>query len=237
MGDRWRHRWRLWVGNLPTTAQEGAVEKLFAASDIPVKNIDMLISSCNGHNPSYCHVDLYDANDANRAMETMQGVRLRGKAIRIRPARGKEKTIIDESYFWPMLHPWGPQAEEVDSKDDDPSASMLSGSTCYEIPTDWKTLNGEGRQVWVGGLPDFLSQDSLCDEIGRLFSSWHIEAVSSPLRSQEVRKGPHGQRYYCFVGFSSAKEAQDAVSKVNWTKARHGGHYKVRIARELTLSK
>ncbi|CAJ2510931.1 Uu.00g065560.m01.CDS01 [Anthostomella pinea] len=64
---------RLYVGNLPYVAQKAEIEQLFADNNVEIRSIDMSIDPFNGRNPSYFFVDFHTQDQANRAMETMQG--------------------------------------------------------------------------------------------------------------------------------------------------------------------
>lgn len=65
----------------------------------------------------------------------------------------------------------------------------------------------------------------------RLFQGWDIQAVSKIIspRQETVQKRP-GSHYYCLVDFATAKEAQDAVDRLDHTPTEHGGTYRLAIA-------
>jgi RNA recognition motif-containing protein len=54
-----------------------------------------------GRNPSYCFVDLVDADEARRAIETLNGTSLLGRVLKVKPcvikkpSQGKDQPVID----------------------------------------------------------------------------------------------------------------------------------------------
>ncbi|KAI7566851.1 hypothetical protein KC316_g12457, partial [Hortaea werneckii] len=74
---------RLYVGSLPYVAQKLEVEQLFVDNDLPIKKVDISIDPFTGRNPGYCFVDFHTIEDAERALETLPGKRVRGRPIKI----------------------------------------------------------------------------------------------------------------------------------------------------------
>ncbi|RMY33003.1 hypothetical protein D0865_14582 [Hortaea werneckii] len=82
---------RLYIGSLPYVAQKLEVEQLFVDNDLPIKKVDISIDPFTGRNPGYCFVDVHTIEDAERALETLPGKRVRGRPIKINyntPRRG-----------------------------------------------------------------------------------------------------------------------------------------------------
>lgn len=92
---------RLYVGNLLYTASREDVEELFTSNGFTLSGISMSVDPfvstshfyCFGsmlilvgqthRNPSYCFVDLESPDEANRALEAMQGKELLGREVKL----------------------------------------------------------------------------------------------------------------------------------------------------------
>ena len=74
---------RLYVGNLPYSAQGPDVEQLFTENGFTVVKVTISVDPFSGRNPSYCFVDLESADDASRAMEQLNGSELQGRPIKV----------------------------------------------------------------------------------------------------------------------------------------------------------
>lgn len=80
---------RLYVGNLLYTAQPKDVEELFINNAFNVAQINMSTDPFTGRNPSYCFVDLNTPEEAQRAMDELNGKDVLGRAVRINPGHAK----------------------------------------------------------------------------------------------------------------------------------------------------
>ena len=76
---------RLYVGNLLYTIQREQVESLFTENGFQISGMTMSIDPFTGRNPSYAFVDFGTAEEAARAMETLNGADLLGRPLRIKP--------------------------------------------------------------------------------------------------------------------------------------------------------
>jgi RNA recognition motif-containing protein len=76
---------RLYIGNLLYTATKPDVEALFTSNGFNITGISMSVDPFTGRNPSYAFVDLESAEEANRAMEALNGAELLGRGVRINP--------------------------------------------------------------------------------------------------------------------------------------------------------
>lgn len=144
---------RLYVGNLPYVAQQNEVEKLFADSNIPIKNIDMSIDPFIGRNPSYCFVDFDHPEDARRAMDTMQGLLVRDRPIKVNLNTKKRSGPVGKARLLTKTYDLGWKAEELPSKDVTPDTYVFDRWARNDAPAHWKAPYEDGRRVYVGGLP------------------------------------------------------------------------------------
>lgn len=80
---------RLYVGNLLYTAQRADIEELFAERGFTVAGVSISVDPFTGRNPSYCFVDLDSPEEAQRAIADLNGVDVRGRALRVSPGVAK----------------------------------------------------------------------------------------------------------------------------------------------------
>lgn len=76
---------RLYVGNLLYTASREDVEGLFVSNGFAISGISMSIDPFTGRNPSYAFVDFETPEEANRAMDNVNGLELLGREVRVSP--------------------------------------------------------------------------------------------------------------------------------------------------------
>ena len=124
---------RLYVGNLPYAAQPQEVEQLFSASNIPVANIDMSIDPFTGRNPSYCFVDFSLREDAVRALETMQGLLVRGRPIKVNLKTEKRSGPVGERRLLTQTYDQGWKAKQMPSRDVGPGAFVFDRWTRQDV--------------------------------------------------------------------------------------------------------
>lgn len=84
---------RLYVGNLPYVAQPDDVTALFRGNNITVSNIDMSIDPFSGRNPSYCFANFASPDEAERAMNELNGQEVLGRAVKIRLGHAKKPRL------------------------------------------------------------------------------------------------------------------------------------------------
>ena len=74
---------RVYVGNLLYTVQREDVAALFASNGFKVQGMSMSIDPFTGRNPSYAFVDLSSGDEANEAIQTLNGRELFGRPVRV----------------------------------------------------------------------------------------------------------------------------------------------------------
>ncbi|KAK5114067.1 hypothetical protein LTR85_010373 [Meristemomyces frigidus] len=222
---------RLYVGNLPYVAQKADIEMLFAESNVPIKSIDISIDPFNGRNPSYCFVDFHSQDEANQAMQTMQGQRVRGRPIKINLKTERRDGGAARDRLATKTHDRGWRAQDVPSLAVNENAHVYDRWSRDDAASRWTAPLDEGRRLYVGGLPQVPNQDSLNAEMRVLFQGWNIEAVSKIISPPEYKRHLPGSHHFCFVDMPSAREAEDAIAMLNGKKTPYGGSYQVQIGR------
>ena len=82
---------RLYVGNLLYTAQKSDIEELFKNYGFNVVGISISTDPFTGRNPSYCFVDVDSVEEAQRAIDELNGVDILGRPLRISPGVAKRQ--------------------------------------------------------------------------------------------------------------------------------------------------
>ncbi|KAI6829198.1 hypothetical protein KC332_g5337 [Hortaea werneckii] len=221
---------RLYVGSLPYAAQKLEIEQLFADNDLPIKRVDISIDPFMGRNPGYCFVDFHTTEDAEHALETLPGKRVRGRPIKI-----NHNTVRRGNSTCPRLptkiHGRAGYVHEMPGLNVNSNAYVFDRwSRADEAPARWIAPMEENRRLYVGGLPQIRNQGSLNAEMRVLFQSRPIEAVSKIISPSEAKRQHPGFHYFCFVDISSAADAKSAIAALDGHPNPYGGRYKVKLA-------
>lgn len=90
----------------------------------------------------------------------------------------------------------------------------------------------EGRRVYIGGLPRIPYQSVVNMDMRELFQGYDIQAVSKIISPSELTRKKGGSRFYCFVDFPTAEDAENAIDELDGKPTPYGGQYEVRLARQ-----
>lgn len=175
----------------------------------------MSIDPFTGRNPSYCFVDFHNQEDADHAMNKMQGQTLRGRPIRVNfktERRERNGTRLPSKTY---DHGWKSKKVTVPIPESGEDAFAFDRWTRTDAAENWTKPDEERRRLWVGGLPRIQNQDSLQVEMRELFKGYRVYAVSKLISPPASRRSEQGSHYTCFVDVGSPEEAQDAVKKLN----------------------
>ncbi len=78
---------KLYVGNLPFTAEEGQLEALFGADGRSVASVKILIDKQTGRSRGFGFVEMGSDDDAQKAIEALQGREFMGRPLTVNEAR------------------------------------------------------------------------------------------------------------------------------------------------------
>jgi RNA recognition motif-containing protein len=78
---------KLFVGNLPYSATEADVENFFTQSGVTVDSVNVMRDRFSGEARGFGFVEIGNDADANRAIETLNGRDLMGRAVVVNEAR------------------------------------------------------------------------------------------------------------------------------------------------------
>jgi cold-inducible RNA-binding protein len=78
---------RLFVGNLPYSANETDLQNFFSQAGYPVDNVDVMRDRFSGEARGFAFVEINDESTAQQAVQNLNGRDLLGRALGINEAR------------------------------------------------------------------------------------------------------------------------------------------------------
>ncbi|KAL3477620.1 hypothetical protein BJX99DRAFT_225837 [Aspergillus californicus] len=187
---------RLYFGNMPYRAKEHDVTDCFACTVHEITSTDISTDPFNGRNPPYCFVEFATKEEADQAMEDLNGRDFLGRPVKINACTPKDK----------RGNKWEKSSEFVfDRWNRDDAARHLKG------------YGETGRRLRVSGLPKPSTQVYMNQKLRDFFKGFRIEAISKTIcphyGSYRAPDAPH----YAFVDFGSAEEAEAATTALDGT--------------------
>ncbi|HEV8130482.1 MAG TPA: RNA-binding protein [Acidobacteriota bacterium] len=82
---------KLYVGNLPFSANEGSLEEFFKENGVKVEKVDVLRDVASGRSRGFGFVELEEGQDLNAAVEATNGKELGGRMLSINEARERSR--------------------------------------------------------------------------------------------------------------------------------------------------
>ncbi|KAL9527457.1 ribonucleoprotein [Sphaerulina musiva] len=213
---------RLYVGNLPYVAQREDIEKLFAENHVDINKVDISIDPETGRNPSYCFVEFKTQEDATNAMNSLQGINLQGRALRINPKTDRKPNPTAER----TARGWGPRAT-----DGNENSYPNNRWKREDAQPQWNAPAEDPKRVYVGSL-HASDQETINAEMKSLFEGYEINEISKLITPHESKQTESGNHHYCFATFDRQEEAQRGVEAMNGQPTPNGGIYKISFARE-----
>lgn len=78
---------KLYVGNLPFTAEEGQLQALFGEGGRQVTSVRILVDRETGRSRGFAFVEMASVEDAQKAIEAMNGREFMGRPLTVNEAR------------------------------------------------------------------------------------------------------------------------------------------------------
>jgi len=78
---------RLYVGNLPFSADESSVQSLFEQNDRKVAEVKLITDRDSGRPRGFGFVEMETSEDADKAISELNGHQLDGRALTVNEAR------------------------------------------------------------------------------------------------------------------------------------------------------
>ena len=237
---------RLYVGNLLYTASREDVEGLFVAHGFNLAGISMSIDPFTQRNPSYAFVDFETPEDANRAMEVVNGKELMGREVKVNPGVRRQqgqgerrvRSFADGGSYqtdrprkFIEIHAFRLQSLFMQLSTN--TTSLTGQDNTGPAYNRWTRSDGnqhsanaqaQGLRLYVGGLPRIEPQAACEETIRQMFNFKGLEvaAVSKIISPHPSKSEEPGNHHYCFVDMNNSNDVDTAVEKLNGVETEWG---------------
>ena len=236
---------RIYIGNLPYSAQAEDVEQYLEEAGFQIERLDMSTDPFTGRNPSYCFAELFSVEEAERAISSLPGASFQGRPLRVNvhtpktrgangtntPLRSSTRSPFSAERAWRGSPAAG--GAETPSKTGERDSYAFNRWERNDAAAHWTAPVETGRRLYVGGLPRIDGQEVINEQMKALFDGYAVEAVSKLISPHESTATLPGDHHYCFVDFATTEDAQTAANAVNGAiMTATGSKLKVNMARE-----
>ena len=225
---------RIYVGSLPYKANVYDILALFSTHGFNVVEQDITFSTdpMTGRNPGYCFINVASTNEAQRAINDINGQKVIGRPIIVNHDTGRndnrkhERRINTSTQSW-RKDPGAPRTTDAISNNYAPTFDRWQRQ---DAEAHWTDPIDQGRRVWVGGLPRIEGHSASDESMQEVFAGFKIQAI------HKVIPGPKTRRLkanvsYTFVDLESAGEVERAIRELNGKRSPWGGLLRLQKAR------
>lgn len=241
---------RVYIGNLPYHARVEDIETYLQDAGFEIERLDLSVNPETGKNPSYCFVELFTVEQAQRALSELPGASFMGRPLKVNvhiPRRrdgpgAPTRTFSDREGSAAPSTParsfgsdWRTPTSRSTPQDGERTTSFQSRwNNRTESPAlaQTSTPSQGGRRVYVGNLPDFTTQEALETQLASVFQGFSVESVSKLITGNPREDDTTGLHHYCFVDLADAEQAQVAISKLDNAAMTWGGSLRVNVAKD-----
>lgn len=243
---------RVYVGNLPYHAKAEDIETYLQEAGFEVERLDLNVDPFTGKNPSYCFVELFTAEQAQRALSELPGASFMGRPLKVNvhiprrrdgPINSSPRTFGGEREgsaapstpartFGNDWRTPGSRSTPQDGERVGTFQSRWNNRTESPALTQTSTPSQGGRRVYVGNLPEFSSQEDLEEKLRSVFGDFGVESVSKLITGNPREDDTSGLHHYCFVDLADAEQAQAAIGKLDNVAMPWGGTLRVNVAKD-----
>jgi len=78
---------RLFVGNLPFSAEEQTIRELFERNDLAVEDVKLITDRDTGRPRGFGFVEMGSSEDADKAIQALNGYEMDGRQLNVNEAR------------------------------------------------------------------------------------------------------------------------------------------------------
>ncbi|KAL2831416.1 hypothetical protein BDW59DRAFT_157844 [Aspergillus cavernicola] len=182
---------RIYFGNMPYRAREHDVTTFLALANHIFTAIDISIDPFSGRNPSYCFVEFETKEQADHAMEDLNGRDFLGRPVKIKPCIPKDDRQKSDFVF-----------DRWERKD---------------ASEHFKGYTQTGRRLRVSGLPKPSSQVYMNQKLREFFKNYHVEAISKTVCPHYAGHRAPETPHYAYVDFITAEQAEAVIWALNGT--------------------
>lgn len=172
---------RIYVGSIRYSAKPEDIEVLLATHGFKHEKIHMSIDSISARNPGYCFVELPTAEEASRALTTLDGQEFLGRPIKTGPCETKSSKPRYKSYDRNRLadqdsatQRWGDWRRGSGPRSSEGGAPLEGRELRSEQRADENAASREGRRLFVSGLPKMLNQLENDAELREFLSGFEV---------------------------------------------------------------
>ncbi|KAL2021627.1 hypothetical protein VTK56DRAFT_6980 [Thermocarpiscus australiensis] len=228
---------RIYLGNLLYSVRPGDIENLLRQEGFgQFEKLHISVDPVSGRNPGYCFIEFAAREEADRALNSLPGTPLFGRPVKTGPCHPKSSPQSRWSGsrgadYTPTFQRWGDWdgAAEADKHGQDqqgPYAAVRHLETRSSRPRDQ-------TQLFIAGLGKMISQEHHDTEMRELLAGFDVVAVGKRITPSAETRALPGNQHYCFVDFSSHREAERAMAALHG-KPVPGGRLRVSFARSPT---
>jgi len=233
---------RVYVGNLLYSVTPTDMETILQSAGFDYENIHISVDPVSGRNPGYCFVEFKTQEMAAAALETLNGVKVYDRPLKVGPCTPKSNAPRDPTRRpaeRPTFERWGDwRGSREQSATTPPAGASAPDRASQQGPygavqhlNDMKAAQfQDGTRLYVGGLPKMIDQDHNDREIRELFEGFDFIAIGKRITPHAATQEKPGNHHYCFVDFVSADEAQRAMLAVNGRVAPGGQGGRLRVS-------
>lgn len=182
---------RIYVGNLLYSVTPTDIETLLQTAGFDYENIHISIDPVSGRNPGYCFVEFKTPEAADAALQTLDGVQVYDRALKVGPCTPKSNTPRDPSRRAaerPTFERWGDwRGERGSSREQSATSTPPAGRSGSERVSqqgpygalqhldDLKAAQfQDGTRLYVGGLGKMIDQEHNDQEMRELFTGFDL---------------------------------------------------------------
>jgi RNA recognition motif-containing protein len=168
---------RVYLGNLNYNAKPQDVEEFLTAHQFAgPEKIHISVDPISGRNPGYCFVEFADRETAERAISTLDGQDFWGRESKCRPClpKGDNRGPRNRQREAPSgtgFNRWGDWGRGGNGQDR--GAGGARGGP-EEALRYYESSAGDGKQLYVGGLPRMLDQAMNEQEMREIFQGFEV---------------------------------------------------------------
>lgn len=242
---------RVYVGNLPYHATSSDIETYLQEAGFDVERLDLSVDPFTQKNPSYCFVELFTVEQAQRALSELPGASFMGRPLKVNvhiPRRrdgapSTTRTFSDRANIEQSApstpgrtfgNDWRTPGSRSTPQEGRENSSFTSRWTprTSDSPAQHSTPSQGGRRVYVGNLPEFANDEALDQEMRSIFGEFTVETVSKLITGNPREDDTSGLHHYCFVDLADANEAQNAIKALDNGVMSWGGSLRVNVAKD-----
>lgn len=168
---------RVYVGNLLYSVTPQELSGMLETNGLGnYEKIHLSIDPVSGRNPGYCFVEFPDAAIADAALQSLTGVKIRNRQLKVGPCQPKKETAEGQQStgYRPTFQRWGDWRGEGNAE----SAGATQGPyAALSHLHDYQRTSASGapeRRLYIGGLGKMINQEENDKEIRELLSDFNV---------------------------------------------------------------